>query len=78
VAVYALIKNSSYGEKRWTHTCRAKKALPVDEGPLGGEKEKQSRNMAMKIFKLKEDYSKASAKASELVRQLSFAGIFLP
>ena len=29
----------------------------------------------MKISKLREDYSKASAKVSELVRQLSFAGI---
>jgi hypothetical protein len=29
----------------------------------------------MKIAKLKEDYSKASGKVSDLVRQLSFAGI---
>ena len=42
---------------------------------MGCAEETPSKNAAMKISKLKEDYSKASAKVSELVRQLSFAGI---
>jgi hypothetical protein len=42
---------------------------------VGGKKEKPGTNAVMKVSKLKEDYSKASAKVSELVRQLSFAGI---
>jgi hypothetical protein len=42
---------------------------------MGCAKEKSSTNAAMKISQLKEDYSKASGKVSELVRQLSFAGI---
>jgi hypothetical protein len=67
-------KDSALGEERRTHTCRAKKALSVDEGSLGA-KQKPSTQTVMKISKLREDYSKTSAKLSELVRQLSFAGI---
>jgi hypothetical protein len=29
-------KESAFREERWTYTCRAKKALAVDEGSLGG------------------------------------------
>src|SRR5207249_500306 len=32
-------EGSAFSEKRWTHTCRTKKALAVNEGSLGGATE---------------------------------------
>ena len=36
-------KGNTFSEERWTHTCRPKKALAVDEGSLGGATESSAQ-----------------------------------